>query len=416
MPVTPETPEQEKTRLEYKKLNLEISELNSTRKKTFKLITSLLTAISLLGVTYIGIYTGKELVDIKRERLEFNADILKRDLNVFSDISKHWKTLTMDFLDEPSGLTVFGVRKKSDPLMAIAVDDEVNGIFVLQSIGSNIGLRRILTIDEKIDDLEAVCYDESSRYYYAVASHRKFDKKKVMKMLRFNIDRNDIDVSGFKIKIDKKSSFENLSTGIYTVMRGLDLATKINNNPNSIKINHHKWSDKNTKNPYYALEIEGCVIFNNELLLGLKYPLDKKDKAILLRYNLEKEDSFEKTPDVFSLMLGDKQGITALAFDNSRKYLLVAANPTDKIDHEKNNGVKAYQVFAHSRIVIFKQENGIFRKVESHSISRENAKLEGMAVIDDELWLTFEGQATYIERFKLQDVYGDNKILREDKY
>ncbi len=40
----------------------------------------------------------------------------------------------------------------------------------------------------------------------------------------------------------------------------------------------------------------------------------------------------------------------------------------------------------------------------------DDAKLEGLAVVDDELWLAFDGMEPHLERRKLVDVYAE---LRE---
>ncbi len=422
MTSTTETFKEKKLRLECEKLNLEVQGLGKIGRG-LKVLLSFVTALSVLVVSILGARAGWELLDIEKQSLVLEKLKIERDINNLDTATQSWKNITLDILNEPSGLSVFGNKSKYEPPMAVAIDDEFNGVFILQSIGQDIALRKLLRFDKirtknkisnfEIKDLEAITFDPKSDTYFAVASHRKLDSSKVMKMVRFKIDPKKYSDPNYKIEILKENIFQDLYKGIHIQLKKLGLASTRNDDQDITRddfyIADRKWSKKHeNKSTFYALEIEGAAIVGNKLLLGLKYPLDKANNAIIFEFLLK---TIGKLPNVVSFDLGNKMGITALEFDDKKQNLLIAANSANRFKEGSKNGVSKEMAFGHSFILVYlKNENG-YKKVGSVLRARKNAKLEGLAIVQDELWLTYEGEETYIEKMSLSKFY---EMLSED--
>jgi hypothetical protein len=127
-------------------------------------------------------------------------------------------------------------------------------------------------------------------------------------------------------------------------------------------------------------------------MLGVKHPLAPNGDALVLVLSL---DAPEAPLRVVRVDLGGR-GVTALDHDAARGEILVAWNPATPPDAP---------AAARSRVQRFRvatEEPGAPERLqpvgEPRDVGRADARLEGIALVDGELWLAYDGDSPMIAR------------------
>jgi len=337
------------------------------RTKLFhSLILEVIAVIISLAVIFIGkINNGIRNID-KITEWRVTAD--------------EWTLLSQSWINEPSGLCnsgLLGVDSRGGQF-ALAVDDDEADIFVIGSMFDNLGVMKALPFRaERPNDLEAICWD-GDEWYYAITSHRRLGngQAKTRKLLRFRIDPKLWLDPAYEIEADSKDISKTLYE--YLITNGIIIDTVLWDKKSEPQAQWHP----------YALEIEGLSYINGDLIIGLKWPLDETENALLFRYNWEAGEF----RGILRIALNGK-GISALTFDPSKNILIVAANPPEK---EREDNKEDYSLYLGESVgYVFKWINEKSELEFSHklaSVSHPNTRLEGIALLaGNEVWLAYDG-------------------------
>jgi len=281
-------------------------------------------------------------------------------------------------LGEPSGLTFSGLTDRANPgtKFALAVDDEQEKILFALWNTSNEWRSRPLSLSGKIGkvkDLEAIAYDGAG-VYYAITSHRQIEPSKgfVRKLIRFQVDPTKWTNPEYRIDAEVRDLAPDLGAYLQASELPIDTAT---------------WLVETTNSPHpYALEIEGLACRDTNLLIGLKWPLDNESKAILLSYSWDTH-AFN---GLHRLNLNGR-GISDLAYDERSGHLFVVSNPTEK--ERKEDRDDELRLCGESIVHVFSWEKGNAPKLRRKigSFARNLAKLEGLTIVGEEVWLAYDG-------------------------
>jgi hypothetical protein len=203
----------------------------------------------------------------------------------------------------------------------------------------------------------------------------------VRKLLRFHLDPNAW-TNADRIHADVRD----VATNLYQFLAHADVLVDTN-----------KWAIHERGNSHpFALEIEGLAYRDGNLLMGLKWPLAKGD-ALILVYSWEQATfkAIERVPL-------RERGISELAYDARNGRLFVVANPPERerTDHPED----AMNCFGESIVYVFQWPLGVKIPAFSHKIgkfARPLAKLEGLALLGKEVWLSFDGPKPGLARHPL---------------
>lgn len=311
-----------------------------------------------------------------------------------------WESASRSWMNEPSGLSQSGLNDSDSvgPVL-VGVDDEESAVFVLHTQPGHFPLVRALLVlvgkDGKAaaEDLEAITYD-GSRYYYALASHRQLgDNKKARnsrKLLKFKIPSDSWQDGYEDIVIESSTDLTSLPNDQIGLEQFLS--------DNGVVVTG--WHKKGELPQQYGLEIEGIVYYGGQLYFGLRWPLDS-DKALLLSYSIgDQKFNWIRRLDLKA------HGISALAV--SGEDLIVTSNPPQKVDIEKDPASAQY--YGKSRLWRFSIARLAFEGVEGlpalegerlSLVPKPDAKLEGIAAVGSELFLTFDGEKPYFASIQL---------------
>lgn len=452
----------EKLSHEVEKARRENSEWNKFLSSARVLIPILIGAGS-LGIA-CNIDRNAALLDrinIQKEQAEnkIKAGIIKNERKV---ILRTLKAL----VDEPSGLSSSHLIGMESETLLLGVDDETDGFFVFScsslSDKSPFIPKKLFHFKQskKIKDIEAICFDPNSTDYYAIPSHRKIKPAKLKKndtklergqsktcqIIRFRINAKDWNNPHYK-EVDIIENLD-LTEEIAAALEGVVKIERVKKEKEfHMSINGQNWTEKtdietiakaaNTKKLLqpFALEIEGASIIPLEqsrrsiLLLGLKYPLENSNKAFILYGELKNTIGIKgkEQPKNKGIKLKAKTldlggyGITDLDFHVESGNLYVAANPTIKPrsmedlkkhnrDSKKaeaqyqNDREKAYgksKVFVFSARLVAGELK--LEKIRAKTVAKSQSKLEGLAVSDKHLWLSYDGERPHFGRLKLSE-------------
>ena len=303
-------------------------------------------------------------------------------------------TTTLDLLGrelrEPSGITAADIAGPDH--YAVAVDDENEGVFIIEGLPEGtvvhgpIGLRYDNVSGKDPNDLEAVCFDGSS--YYATTSHRRIggDHARERRLIRFEIGAQWRELK-YEIAVDRSD------------VRDLSALLAESLTRTGVRFDLDAWAEKLERSRFerhpYALEVEGLACSLGRLLVGLRWPLHE-GKAIVFQYDWS-GDALVGDPKFLDL---EGKGISSMEFDSTRRRLLVVANPPEKVWPDDSIGA-VERFLGSSELYVFSLDSsGLPNDLVSRrtDVARHRAKLEGAAIVGDELWLAYDGQRPAIVR------------------
>ncbi len=331
--------------------------------------------------------------------LHLSANVLDtaRQLDDFRISLEDSLTMTQSWINEPSDITASGLTGLEEPKgpLALAVDDEEPNLYVIEPVMNSLRVRRCLrfidpnasgpTKELDPEDLEAITWD-GTKWYYASTSFRQYGKDGITSryLLRFQIDPRRWTESDYRIKPDLRD--------ISDILREF-LAD------NGVEIDRESWMRRaepcENWQPW-ALEIEGLATRDN-LLIGLKWPLDSNKNALIAVYDWE-TNRFVK---LLRLQLY-ADGISALSYDITTEKLIVVGNPPAK--ERTGDANDALRLLGDSRMYAFDWPKGSNEPTNMKKIplSRTNAKLEGIALVKEEgtrkAWLAYDGPSSALIR------------------
>jgi hypothetical protein len=369
-----------KVDLECRKLRLEIDQLGGWCRRWARIQGVAATLGPLLTgmVAVLGLIWGKTLLDLRDQELKTQKQLQDLQGADIEALQRRWRGASSEIFDEPSDVTPTELSTPTAEPLVAAVDDEEEEIFLLQPLGPrHFAVYRAVTHKEPVDDLEAVCLDSRTQYYYAVASHREVDDDLVSRVLRFRVSPDDVSSNeGFAIPALELRAYD-LRAGLRTALgAGEAPLADVSGEGEKTLINSKPWGEKRGRDQPYALEIEGAVCIAGKLVIGLRWPLDPQDRAILLEYDLAPDapQLDKQPPKPVLLELG------GLAKGRGKDELLVASNPPQ------------HDAFGTSRVDVFDTSTRPYKRVKAHDAGRPHHRLEGLAIVDREVWLVYEGE------------------------
>ncbi|MEM7306805.1 MAG: hypothetical protein AAF682_09050 [Planctomycetota bacterium] len=288
-------------------------------------------------------------------------------------------------LREPSGLARTSLETADGRPLVLAVDDELPRVFLLAPDDEGgVKLEGELALDVPVTDLEAVAYDARRGFVYAITSHRRFDEPDEMVLVGRALTPG---AETFENRLTPALLESGLSAAGIRITRDKKGRTLLDGRP---------WWKKEEKERHpFALELEGAACRDGVLYLGLKFPRVGGD-AVLFTLPLP---SHPRNPigaiRAQRLDLGGA-GITALDYDEVSERLLVASNPAVKPGAA---GTATSEAYGHSLIHVFAPSNtGFYPDGDPIDAGRSDGKLEGLAVVGDELWLAYDGDRPHLLR------------------
>ena len=332
-----------------------------------RLFTSLLLEVVVLVIT-IGGLAVNGLRESSKNMDKSSSQLNKALANLEASILRE----TNEIINEPSGLTSF----EKGGLYGLVVDDEEPLLFVVAPSDNDLRFRRTLRLEGMDpEDLEAVTWDRQS-WFYATTSFRQLgdEGKATRQLLRFEIPEDWMSIE-YVAQPQARDISEDLRTFLSSNGIAVDRGLWEKRAPQSDR--WHPW----------ALEIEGLAIRNDELLIGLKWPLSEDGKAVLVAYSWEDREF----TDVQRLSL-DGKGISDLAYRPLGEILLVAANPPAKERRGNEHDEKEHLGKSSLYVYSWPTAERLPRLLHTvHAIARIRAKLEGVSIVGDEVWLTYDG-------------------------
>ena len=397
---------------QLEKLELEVTHLRQDwRRHYIPSLLSLISSLALAAVALVGACYGVEAVDIQRERNAQERERLQHERGLLREAETGLTNMTAYFFTELSGLTATNIYRSSPRPLVAAVHDEMKALLVLRPRSeAEIAVWAALSLGDSLNDLEALCFD--GHYYYTIAS------------LRDPGDEAEMTIARFKLKVDEETGNHRFLESADLTMKperigealnnaGVAFGKTMENSTPVYTINGQRWGPRNRKKTTtFALQVEGAVCRENRLLLGLRSPQGPSGEAILLEFTLYTSSATlqEQVPKVHMLDVLRRSpnhstllGISALAYDDEKELLFVALNPPEK-DEGDENKVYPRDIYGFTTVAWYRENSGgTFEVVGHRQYSNPHAKLEGLTVVRDELWLAFEGEEPCVERLGLAD-------------
>jgi hypothetical protein len=308
-------------------------------------------------------------------------------------------------LREPSGLAATPLRDGAGAPLVLAVDDELAELwFLAPAAEGGAQKHHALALTTPVEDLEALAFDArpGEGRLYAVTSHRRHDEPDETVIVRRALGP---DAREEALRIPPAAIAAALARASVTV----EVTKK-----DRIRIDGRPWwkKEEDERHPY-ALEIEAAACWGDELLLGVKHPLAPDGAALVLAVAL---DALAAPPDsrlelpaplleldqhalrVLRLDLGG-HGATAMCADPATGDLLVASNPAIKPGKPGAGDATSADAYGRSLVHRLRREGDALAPAAAPlPLGRADAKLEGLAVVDDEVWLAYDGDAPAIVR------------------
>lgn len=301
-----------------------------------------------------------------------------------------WPEATQAWFNEPSGLTVTGLKRQGRPVF-FGVDDEENGLFALQWIGGEqFGIIRVLRLPTKVEDLEGVAFDPITRRGFVLASHRKSSDADTMKLIQFSLAA-EWESADRPLDIEEEVNLESaLRDELKAKGKAVDDEEWRSKKPDPAgDVSHEQSREKRVYLPY-AVEVEGVAVSGDSVFVGVKWPLLPDGRALLIELNMADGSSSGHPLDLGGL------GITALARVGPALYM--AANPPGK----EHPSIKKGYPFGESELYRWHPTEGV-RKLTTAKTRRPDAKLEGIAIHDDFVWGAFDGPGHTVAAIRCVD-------------
>jgi hypothetical protein len=298
--------------------------------------------------------------------------------------TNEWAKNSLLWLNEPSDLAATPFRTRDDRPLLLAVDDDEPGIFLIEA--RNQTDRTLMLINHMfsladIADIEGAAWNQGDTYY-VMTSHRRLDESKrderqdERKLLSFRIERN----SGSFDRLQLVGNPVDLTFGNTPLQNFLE--------ENNVAIDRGLWKKNSEGSHPYALELEGLAFHDNKLYMGMKWPLDASGRALLLTWDIRSETFVSLVPLDFN-----GNGITALTVDPETKTLLIAVNPPQRMAPELAGSYEKYGGKSQLYVVpVDELGKPDMRLRPILNVQRLDAKLEGIAVIDGLLVLSYDGR------------------------
>jgi len=358
----------------------------------------------------------------------------------FAELDRQRDLLTLLHLREPSGLA------PSRDGRAIAVHDELEQVFILHTkdlddpredrlpFATEAAIPLDFDAKGGIRDLEGIAYD-GEKWYFAMSSHREIDDRNVFRLVRFSIDwerRTSIDytISATSAYLDRHDFVVGLARSLRDA--GLDVKPDPDarrfpdvDKDTKAKVAGRKWHSKGKAPHRYAVELEGIAYRREpeELLIGVRFPLSGADgtsgEALLLRCPIDRdasgvpsvrEPSLLQTLDLKGKYNGAtaSYGISDLAYDPATERLYVAANPPGKASTDVPEDAGRYT----GRSLIYRfdldpssrNQRFVPHREGPYRVGEPGTKLEGLAVVGDDLWLSYEADRPVFRKYRISDL------------
>jgi len=350
---------------------------------------------------------------------------------------------------EPSGLAFGGMTDEASTRpLALCIDDDVEaGVFVLQaSSAAGLECREILRFDSRkgnpfsMKDPASIAYNDSAegpyaRSYCIATSCRKIASPE-SKLVFFTLKGAD----GRAGKSIAQWSEIPLADSLKKLIAKEDLRDPTGKPLH--KVRQMKKSKRDIHLHPFPFEIEGLAIRKGKAYMGLKWPLrwaknwdpakmteaDKKafeesgilpdsctGDAMILEYDLGQKD-FTR---IIAVPLGGL-GISALPYWAEKDLFLAAANPPHNPrpkDESKDKEVEADRQSAFGKSRLYSLSGADIRnpvEIGAHCdrLRRPDGKLEGVAVVNNELWISFDGQKSHFDRIPLKILFPGPEEIR----
>ncbi len=339
---------------------------------------------------------GRRLVDRESAAAPFQSLDIEKITEELSRLRKQ----TQAYVDEPSGIApVMLQRSEGEPIAhALVIDDDEREIFVADEVGNDLIVRWPLMFERlELNDPEDIAWD-GGEWHYMTTSFRRLDEDRTRRLLRFHVHPVEWMSPSYGLRAEWRD-LEDGKRAAPPVPDDSEGWRRLSECLNSMGVSLDRSDWKHKADPPneleslwhpFALEIEGlAAIGADRLVLGFKWPLDANDHAIVLEYDWN-TDLLRPLP---SLDLGGL-GISGLTFNRASQTLWVAANPPAK----ERSKPKAFsdsdreKLLGKSEVFVFRWQGDAWELVTRKPVPRPSAKLEGIALNDDRVWLTYDGK------------------------
>jgi hypothetical protein len=242
-----------------------------------------------------------------------------------------------------------------------------------------------LALATPVDDLEAIAFDARPGVgrLLAVASHRRQDEPAETVIVRRALAA---------VAREEALRIPPAAIAAALARAGVDVAT---DERGRTRVDGRPWWKRREEGPEYALEIEAAACLGDELLLGLKRPRTPDGGALVLALALDELCELGEPAQAVRALRLDLGGFgaTAMCVDPSTGELLVASNPGS------GPGDGGESASGRSLVHRFRRAGDEFTPVaEPVALGRADARLEGLAIVDDEAWLAYDGDAPALVR------------------
>ena len=378
--------------LDVQKLEAEINELKIF--SPIKAIATVVTGFLTLWFTYYGLFAGDGPA---QEALENAKQSLLNEKKALELASSDFADGFYAVFTEPSGLVSTCLSSELAPPIFLAIDDEISFPILLTQIQDNLIPMTRRLAGAGFDDLEVVTVirqpDCKDWRYFIMTSHRQYEEKNETRVFRFGLTESQSELGTYDQLEPEKFS---LRKGILDYLQQEDLFSVFDDGNEGRIIEGIDWNEKHSgRDQEFALEIEGATVVGNNFWVGLKYPL-KQGKAVLLRYDRDEMLKAKKGPKPKAHQIIDLSGRGISAMTSIDDVVYVASNPTS-----------SKSVYRESYIHKFKVENENWISTGAPvQIYTSQAKLEGLAIHGDNLWMAFDGDTEgSIERESLVKLF-----------
>ena len=307
-----------------------------------------------------------------------------------------WEAASRVWFNEPSDLAATALSRQGQPIL-LGVDDEESAIFVLQRMpgGRHPGIVRVGSFGRRASDLEGLAFDACSGRGVAIGSHRLAGDEAVTQLIYFVLDEGWQGGEAPVVRVeDRVDVSRELGEALDAAGVRVDAEAWRTEAPEPKRGSRHPDGTARTDYHPYAVEIEGIAYAGGKVTIGLKWPLVDGDALLWEHVRGAAVSPARRLP------LGGR-GITGLAWVGNVLY--IAANPPGKEMKHIESG-PPFGLSAIYRMV----PGGRPEPLNRAQAAVEGAKLEGIAVLGDELIGAFDGPSHTVK--PLGDVHPDDRV------
>ncbi|MEM7164216.1 MAG: hypothetical protein AAF581_02060 [Planctomycetota bacterium] len=342
-----------------------------------KYLWPLFTALLLETVGLVLALGSVALDGIRSSSADLNdsSKRIEELLGTLDDMTRH-------MINEPSGIVAFSDQGQ---LHGIIVDDEEPDLILVGPVKDDLLYRRTIPIkDLEPVDIEAITYD-GAKWFYATTSFRQLGEegKPARKLMRFELDA-DWHREDYQVVAESRDVAAKLQA--FLQKHGVTIEEEAWRHRADAAANWHPWQ----------LEVEGAAVREGRLVLGLKWPLTSNNEAILVEYSWA-DGEFAG----FHQLDLQGHGVSDLCYESRTGRLVVASNPPAKERRENLDDERAYLGNSLLRTFSWKVGQPQLKLESTVSAAQRRAKLEGVAVTEKEVWLTYDGPNHQINRMPI---------------